>query len=308
MGSTQAGRPGESAANPGGADSAAPRDLRDMLARGRSFLQRQGLNEWRLEAEILVAHAVGLKRLELFLQLDRPVLPAELERGRELLVKRARRVPCAYLVGSREFYNLEFQVGPEVLIPRPESEQLVDLARERLRARLTPGRAPRIFDLCTGSGNLIVALGKHVPGAELMASDVSPAALEVAAANAQRHGVNVRFLAGDGWSALPAGTPGFDVILSNPPYIDPAAAAGLPADVREHEPAAALFAPAGQPDFWAHEILRGAATQLLPGGSVLIELGFDQAERLAKELSGNSYAFHRDLEGHQRVLEWRRPE
>lgn len=287
-----------------------PRDLREMLARGRRFLERQGLSEWRLEAELLVAHAVGLRRLDLFQQLDRPVDAGEIQRARELLVRRARREPTAYLIGLREFYGLEFEVGPAVLIPRPESELLIDLARERLRGRLTPGRPARVFELGTGSGNLAVALAKHAPGVELLASDRSPAALELARRNAQRHGAPVRFLEGDGFAVLGPQEAPFDLLLSNPPYIDPDARASLAPEVREHEPAAALFAPQGQPDFWVWEIVSAGLPRLLPGGTALVELGFDQAARLAPQLAerGLPARFHRDLEGHARVLELQLPE
>jgi release factor glutamine methyltransferase len=292
------------------AAEAPPRDLREMLARGRRFLERHGLPEWRLEAELLIARAVGLRRLDLFQQLDRPVEPSEIQRARELLVRRAKREPTAYLTGQREFYGLEFEVGPAVLIPRPESEQLIDLARERLRERLTPGRPQRVFELGTGSGNLAVALAKHAPGVEVSASDRSEAALELARRNAARHGASVRFLPGDGFAALPADEAPFDLLLSNPPYIDPADRAGLAPEVREHEPALALFAPPGQPDFWVLEIVRAGLPRLVPGGRALIELGFDQAQRLAPLLAakGLEARFHRDLDGHLRVLELCAPE
>jgi release factor glutamine methyltransferase len=281
-----------------------------MLARGRRFLERHGLPEWRLEAELLVAHAVGLRRLDLFQQLDRPVDPGEIQRARELLVRRAKREPTAYLTGVREFYGLEFEVGPAVLIPRPESEQLVDLARQRLRERLIPGRPQRVFELGTGSGNLAVALAKHAPGVEVLACDRSEAALELARRNAQRHGASVQFLAGDGFAALPAAEGPFDLLLSNPPYIDPGDRAGLAPEVREHEPALALFAPPGQPDFWVLEFVRAGLMRLVPGGCALIELGYDQAQRLGPLLSarGIEARFHRDLEGHARVLELGVPE
>ena len=271
-----------------------------MLARGREFLAKKGVEEARLEAELLVAHALGLDRLQLFLALDRPLQREEIVRGRELLARRAKHEPTAYLTGRREFYGREFHVGPGVLVPRPETELLVDLAR----ARLAHAVAPRIADVGTGSGCIAVTLALELPGSRVHAVELVPRALEYARANAERLGAGVEFVLGDGPEALRASGP-FELLVSNPPYVDPAARAGLAPEVRDYEPAEALFAPAGEPDHWARRLIAACASSLVPGGALLIELGHDQGARLAgwSELTGRVFRVHRDFEQLERVLE-----
>jgi release factor glutamine methyltransferase len=270
-----------------------------MLRRAREFLARKELAEARLEAELLVAHALGLDRLHLFLQLDRPVTEADIARGRELLVRRGKREPVAYLTGTREFYGRPFAVDPRVLIPRPETELLIDRARE-LASELA--RAPRIADVGTGSGCLAVTAALEIEASEVTALDLSAGALEVARGNAERLGASVRFVEGDGLEALEGP---FDLILSNPPYIDPSERAELAPEVRDHEPAQALFTPAGDPDHWVRRLLDAAPEKLTPGGRLLIELGLGQAPRalaLAAE-RGLPAEVRDDLAGIPRVLE-----
>lgn len=277
-----------------------PRTAREMLARGREFLEKKGVEAARREAELLVAHALGLDRLQLFLSLDRPLERDEVARGRELLVRRAKREPTAYLTGRREFYGREFRVGPGVLVPRPESELLVD----RGRARLSGVAAPRIADVGTGSGCLAISLALELAGSRVCAVDASPRALEYARANAERLGAAVEFAQGDALEPLRARAP-FELLVSNPPYVDPAARGSLSPEVREHEPPEALFAPAGDPDHWARRLLAGAGALLASGGGLLLELGHDQGARVASwsELAGRAFRLHRDLERIERVLE-----
>lgn len=275
-----------------------PRTAREMLARGQGFLAKKGVEAPRREAELLVAHALGLRRLELFLSLDRPLEREELTRGRELLMRRARREPSAYVTGRRDFYGREFRVGPGVLVPRPETELLVDRARALLAGRV----APRIADIGTGSGCLAVTLALELPSSRVQAVDVSERALEYARDNATRLGAELEFSCADGLASL-AGT--FDLIVSNPPYIDPAVRAALAPEVREHEPAEALFAPAGEPDHWVLRLLAEGPAFLAGGGLLLVELGHDQGARLARVLSRASLPWRltRDLERIERVLE-----
>jgi release factor glutamine methyltransferase len=261
-----------------------------MVRMARDFLERKGVEAARLEAELLVAHALGLDRLRLFLQLDRPVSGSEIDRARDLLVRRGRREPTAYIVGSREFYGRPFQVGPGVLIPRPETELLVDRARE-----LAPRR---IADLGTGSGCIAVTLALEIEGAEVTAIERSADALAFARQNAEALGAAVRFVEGDVLEALDR-EGRFDLLVCNPPYVDPKDRATLAPEVAEHEPAAALFAPADDPDFWVRTLLERSATWLAPGGTLLVELGLGQAARLR----GSGARFHRDLAGIERVLE-----
>ncbi len=324
-----------------------------MLELGRDFLRRHDVPGARRDAELLVAHALGLERLQLFLQLDRPVSGEEIDRARELLVRRSKREPVAYVTGVREFYGRPFRVDRSVLVPRPETELLVDVARARLAPRAeaanpppddaptpgvtsepggspepveasapaagahaddAPGRGdaaaegPAVADLGTGSGCLAVTLALELPGARVVASDVSAAALEVARGNAERLGAAVAFVEGDGPAALEparAGVPAWDLLVCNPPYVDPAERAELEPDVRDHEPAGALFAPAGDPDHWVRRLLDEALPWLAPGGALLVELGAGQGPRvlaLARE-RGLAARLHPDLAGIPRVLE-----
>jgi len=267
-----------------------------MVAMARAFLERKGFDEARLEADLLVAHALDLDRLRLLMQLDRPVTGTEVDRARDLLVRRGRHEPVAYIVGQREFYGRPFQVGPGVLIPRPETELLVDLARDHVRDG--GGARPRVLDVGTGSGCVAITLALELEDAEVLGVDVSEAALAVARANAQALGAEVEFVHGDGLEVGDARGP-FDLVLSNPPYIDPAIRDSLEPQVREHEPAEALFAPEGDPDRWARALCERAVRWLNPAGLLAVELGFDQAARLRGLASAR---FARDLAGHERAL------
>jgi release factor glutamine methyltransferase len=278
----------------------APRSAGDMVRMAREFLERKGVEAARLEAELLVAHALGLDRLRLFLQLDRPVSGSEVDRARDLLVRRGRREPTAYIVGSREFFGRPFKVGPGVLIPRPETELLVDRAREHARGR--PTSPMRIADLGTGSGCIAVTLALEIEGADVTAIERSGEALAFARGNAEALGARIRLVEGDFYEALGRETAPFDLLVCNPPYVDPEDRATLSPEVSEHEPAVALFAPAGDPDFFVRTLLERASAWLARDGTLLVELGIGQAERLR----GCGASFHRDLAGIERVLEAKR--
>lgn len=272
-----------------------------MLEMARAFLERQGVAEARLESDLLVAHALDLDRLGLLLALDRPLGGREVDRARDLLVRRGRREPVAYIVGRREFYARPFLVDRRVLIPRPETELLVDLARDHVRDHAVD--APRVLDLGTGSGCLAVTLALEFRRAAVTGIDLSAPALEVARANADALEAEVRFLQGDGLELGEREGP-WDVVVANPPYVDPREAPGLEPEVREYEPLEALFAPAGDPDLWLRELVSRARAWLAPGGVLLIELGHDQgsrADRLARE-AGLRFRVHKDLAGIERVL------
>jgi release factor glutamine methyltransferase len=283
-----------------GREAAPPRTAGEMLARGRDFLTRKGLERARLEAELLVAHALGLDRLRLFLALDRPVSADEVARARELLVRRGKREPTAYITGTREFYGRPFAVSPSVLVPRPETELMVDLGRERLRGR----EAPRVADVGTGSGCLAITLALEHPSARVRAVDLSAAALEQARANAAALGAAVEWVEGDGPEAIADGQP-YELVVSNPPYVRPEELAGLEPEVRDWEPRSALLLPETDPEHWLRRLLRAGLDLLAPDGALLVELGADQGERalvLAGKL-GLPARLHADLAGVQRVLE-----
>ncbi len=268
-------------------------NVRELLDKTAPWLAAKGLASARLEAELLLAHVLQVSRLKLYTGLDRPMADRELEDYRGLVRRRARGEPSAYLTGSKEFYGLAMAVGPAVLIPRPETELLVDRAREF--------RSARILDLCTGCGCVAVACAARLPAAQIVAVDLSAAALEVAALNAARHGVadRIRFLSGDLFAPLQAESP-FDLILANPPYV----AAGEAAGPAAHEPHLALFAGPRGIDVIAR-ILLEAPAHLAPGAPLVMEIGEDQ-EREVLALAAPGYAdarVRRDLAGLPRVFE-----
>jgi release factor glutamine methyltransferase len=249
-----------------------------------------------LENRILLCHATGLTRVQLITQGDRALAPDEAARLDALVARRLRGEPIAYIVGKREFFGLDFQVGPAVLIPRPDTELIVELALERL-----PRQAPRLLDMGTGSGAIAVAVARTRPDAAVTALDVSPDALAVAQANATANGARVRFLHSSWFDALDAGDI-FDVIASNPPYI----AAGddhlAQGDLR-FEPVGALTDHADGLSA-LRTIITGSPRHLVPGGWLLLEHGYDQAAAVRTLLLDAGFAdvqSWQDLAGIERV-------
>ena len=244
------------------------------------------------EARLLLCHVLDVSLAALEAHPERKVSPGDTASFRALVVRRAAGEPIAYLTGRREFYGLDFRVTPDVLIPREETELLVDIALE--------AKAGRILDLGTGSGCLAIAVAKHLPQAAVTAIDASAAAIAVARENAASHGVAVRFLQGD-WFA-PLADERFDLILANPPYVaeaDPHLGLG---DVR-FEPRGALAAgPDGLDDI--RRIVAPAPAHLVPGGRLWLEHGYDQAPAVAALLAAAGFAGieqRRDLAGIARV-------
>jgi release factor glutamine methyltransferase len=284
----------------------APRTAGEMLRRGREFLERKGFTQARLEAELLVAHTLSLDRLRLFLELDRPLSEEDLARGRALIARRARHEPVAYITGTREFYGRKFAVNSSVLIPRPETELLIDRVRELSRARSE--ETLRLLDVGTGSGAIAITLALELPNTRWVASDISSAALAVARDNATRLNAPpgaIEFLEGDGARGALNFAP-FDFVVSNPPYIAHEVRSELEPDVREFEPALALFAPAGDPHHWLKRLLDESPALLAPGGRLLVEIGHDQAQA-AKELClahGREVRIHLDYAKLPRIAEF----
>jgi len=222
-----------------------------------------------LENRILLCEATGLSRVQLITQGDRALTPDEASRLDDLVARRLRGEPIAYIVGRREFFGLDFQVGPAVLIPRPDTELIVELALDRL-----PAHAPRLLDMGTGSGAIAVAVAHTRPDADVTALDVSPDALAVAQANAAANGARVRFLASSWFDALAAADT-FDVIASNPPYIAAGDTHLAQGDLR-FEPVGALTDHADGLSA-LRAIVAGSPLHLVPGGWLLLEHGYDQA-------------------------------
>lgn len=263
----------------------------ELLRRTTRYFGEKGLPSPRLDAEVLLAWALGCERVDLYVNYDRPLEPDEVARYRELVGRRAKRVPVAFLRGFKEFYALPFTVSPAVLIPRPETETLVQVVLEWLAGKGERAEGT-VADVGTGSGCLAVTVAKHIPGVRVIATDCSPDALAVAQANAERHGVadRVSFLAGDGPEPLlAAGWAGrLDAVLANPPYIPTPVLAELAQDIA-YEPRVALD---GGPDGLAfyRRWLDPFAALLRPGGLLAVEIGHDQGPAVTA-LAGETGAF-----------------
>ena len=256
-----------------------------LLSWTTGWLTERGSDSPRLDAEVLLAHVRGCPRILLYTAYDEVVADELRSRFRELVRRRGGGEPVAYLVGGREFYSLQLTVSPAVLVPRPETEALVvrvlDLCREAASAR--------IVDVGTGSGAIAIALAKHLPRADLVATDLSAAALDVARGNAERHGLaeRIRFVESDLLAAAELAGP-WDVIVSNPPYVREDEFASLPRDVREYVARAALVAgPRGAEVI--ERLAAAAVGRLHPGGWLVLEAGpaiAAEVERLLAATAG----------------------
>jgi release factor glutamine methyltransferase len=296
--------------------------VRVALSEGISRLRNAGVPSHALAAELLLMHALGRDRTWLYAHPETLVERAVAQEYLALIARRARGEPTQYLTGKQEFWGLEFEVNPQVLIPRPETEHVIEVALEWLDARAASAgldRAAwsaslRLADVGTGSGCIAVALASELPHAEIFATDISPAALDVARRNAARHGVanRIRFIESDLLQGVldcspktGQGSRSFDLIVSNPPYVARDEAETLPREVRDHEPEAALFGGPMGAEVCAR-LLEQAASALLPGGILVLELGYNSAPHVQGLLAGNP-AWARgkvtnDLAGIPRVL------
>lgn len=275
--------------------------VRRVLAWAAGDFRARGLGSPRLDAELLLSSALACTRLDLYTGMDRPLEAAELAAFRGAIERRRRREPVAHIVGEKEFWSLAFEVTPDVLVPRPDTEALVDAA---LRA----GTGDRLLDLCTGSGCVAIAIARERPALSADAVELSPAAAAVARRNAARHGVGdrVAVLEGDLYAPLPAGAR-YSMIVSNPPYVPDGMIGGLAPEVRA-EPRLALAGGEDGLDV-VRRILSDATRFLLPGGAVLLEIDPGQAARVAGELGpaalGARGEVIRDLAGLDRVVAFR---
>ena len=288
--------------------------VRSVLAATADLFAKRGIDEARLDAEHLLAHALGLRRIDLFVAHDRPLDEAELARYRVLVKERAgARLPVAYLTGRREFYSLELEVTRDVLVPRPETEGLVDAALEALARRPAAAGPALLADVGTGSGAIAIAFGKLAkpPAGRIFATDTSAAAIEVARRNVARHGLGdrIEMITRDLLSPLvAAGLAGkLAVLASNPPYIAAAERAALAPEVLA-EPRLALFS--GEDGLDAlRAIVAGAPALLEPGGALVVEHGAAQGEAtraLARAAGFTEVATRKDLAGQDRLLVARR--
>lgn len=278
-----------------------------LMLRSAEYLAEKGVPNARLDAEHLLAHALGMKRLDLYLQHERPVLPAEIDAFRPLLRRRARREPLQYIVGRQPFRELDLEVGPAVLVPRPETEVLVEEVLAWTRGEgLEEARA---LDLGTGSGAVALSLAREGPFPCVVATEISDAAAAVAERNRSAAGldavVDVRL---GSWFEVLRPDERFDVIVSNPPYVADGDAPSLDPEVRDWEPAGALFAGPDGLDA-VRPIVAGAPTHLRSGGLLALEVGAGQARPVADLLGARGYVdvrIRRDLAGMERIVLARR--
>lgn len=282
----------------------APWTIRSVLRWTTAFFTEKGIEGPRLDAELLICDALKIDRLTLFTDSMRPLSAEELASIRARVRRRAVREPVAYILGRQGFHAIDLQVDSRVLVPRPETELLV----ERALVHLTDRVAPQLVDVGTGSGAIALALATARPDARVIAVDRSPDALDVAAQNRETLGLSaVDLRHGDLLGPVPERD--LDLVVSNPPYIPTADLAGLPLDVRGHEPRMALD---GGPDglVLVRRLIAQAADALADGGWLLFEIGFDQGESapaaVAEHGGFEAIALHRDLAGLPRVVEARR--
>jgi len=272
-----------------------------------AFFGRKGIANPRLDAEVLLAHALGVDRLHLYMNYDRPLLPAERERYRELVRRRASREPVALIIAAKEFWSIPLRAAAGVLVPRPETELLVEAVLREVKEM----RAPWILEIGTGSGAVSVALAKERPDARIVATDVDPLALAAAAENARAAGVTatVHVVGMDLFAGFRRG-PRFDVICSNPPYVPTDVVATLQPEIVLFEPRRALD---GGPD--GLDVIRRVASDavqfLKDRGVVALEIGDDQEDAVQEILvgAGLSRDVHTflDLAGKPRVVKGARP-
>jgi release factor glutamine methyltransferase len=256
--------------------------LLEVLRGAESYLAERGVENPRLNAEHLLAHALGLKRMELYLQFDRQLTEAERAPLRDTVKRRGAREPLQHILGTAEFHGRTFACDKRALIPRPETEQLVEIALEMVKGKTSP----KILDVGTGSGVIAITLALQLTEAEVQAADLSTDALALAAANAERHGLadRVRFHQAD---LLPSDDTKFDLIVANLPYIPAAEIAALSPEVR-HDPLAALDGGPNGLDL-VRRLIDAAPERLTPGGALLLEIGAGQADAVNTLLANRKF-------------------
>lgn len=269
-----------------------------------AYLEEKGVEGGRLDAELLLAHILQVGRLDLYLQFDRPLLPEELEAFRSVLKRRAAREPLQHIVGTAPFRELELAVDSRALIPRPETEVLVE---EILRwARETGQEALQAADLGTGTGAIALSLLQEGPFSRVVATDLSPAALELARENAARLGLegSLELRQGDGYAALDLGER-FNLLVSNPPYVPQGDREILEPEVRDWDPPEALFAGPEGLDVLV-PLVKGSGNHLEPGGLLALEVGEGQAGKVARIMEGTGFfreiRIRPDLTGRDRIV------
>jgi len=280
--------------------------VREALREGIAQLLAANTPSHALAAELLLMHATGHDRAWIYGHPEARLDAAAVRNFLELTAKRATGVPTQYLTGRQEFWGMEFEVTPAVLIPRPETEHVIEVALERLSAAGDPSRGLFAADIGTGSGCIAIALAKELPQAQIYATDISAGALELARRNATKHEVSerVRFVCCDLLEGIAAQTRGFDLVASNPPYVARGEERHLPREVREHEPHEALFSGASGAEIYPRLITQ-AGERLRTGGLLVVEVGYGAAEPVRGKLDESVWTDIRvtqDLAGIPRVI------
>jgi release factor glutamine methyltransferase len=290
-----------------------PWTVRRTLEWTAAFFARKGLESPRLCAELLLAHVLGSPRIRLYMDYEKELADAQRSRLRELVGRAAEHEPIAYLTGKAHFFNMELEVTRDVLIPRPDTETLVENVVQLVRKQLIV-EAPRVLDLCAGSGCIAAAIARHLKNAVVIATEISPAAAAVARRNIARLGLEGRVTIEEGdlfdpLNKLVDAAP-FDLIVSNPPYIATGKLDELDRSVRDYEPRAAL--DGGMDGLALHRrILDQAGARLTPGGRVFLEIAFDQGPQACEAAQRHGVwediRVLKDNAGHDRVLSVTRP-
>ncbi len=286
--------------------------VRRLLEWTSGFFTRKNVDAPRLSAELLLAHVLNVPRIKLYTDYERVLAERDLAAFRALVQRAGEQEPIAYLTGKAYFFNLEFEVGPGVLIPRPDTETLVENVLQL--ARNTPGfEAPRVLDLCTGSGCIAAAIAHRLKNASITAIDKSETAVAIAKRNVQRLGLNDRVAVEQGDLYEPLSRmidfAPFNLVVSNPPYVPTSQMDGLDRNVRDYEPPEAL--DGGIDGLMLHRrILEGATDRLLSGGRIYLEIGWEQGcasrEAASRHDELEDVRVLKDYAGHDRVLTARR--
>jgi release factor glutamine methyltransferase len=265
--------------------------IKDLLKVTADYLKEKEIDSPRLTAEILLSHQLKTDRVNLYLNFDQPLTENEISGYRSLIKRRVLHEPIQYITGIQEFWSLDFMVDPQVIIPRPESELLVEQAVKRIGTNFAKqSRPPRILDLGTGSGVLAISVAKELTQAQIWATDLSGGALSIARRNAEKHGVSdrIKFMYGDLWEPITNLNFTFDMIISNPPYVASEEYDDLAPEVRDYEPRLALDGHKGGM-YFIEKILKGGPDYLSPGGWLIMEMAPDQTGKallFAEQING----------------------
>lgn len=274
--------------------------LLDILNKAAEWFKAKGVENHRLDAQLLLGHVLGMKRMDLYMNFDRPLSDDEIARFRGLIKRRGAREPLQHLLGETPFRELSLKVDRRALIPRQETELIIDLVRKSL----APGRQSRVIDVGVGAGPIFLSIGKEIPGAIAYGCDVSPEALSLTRENAARNGLSdANLFLGDLFSGVPAELR-FDCIVSNPPYVGELEKPSLQPEVRDHDPALALF---GGPEGWEFpaRFIHESYEYLVEDGVLILEIGASQASILKEKSASRpwkSFQVSQDYQALDRFL------